>query len=46
MLNVDPSVTVATAVPEHPLEVPVTVYEVVAEGETVIELVVSPVFQE
>jgi hypothetical protein len=35
-------VTVETAEPEQPFEVPVTVYDVVAVGETVIEAVVSP----
>jgi hypothetical protein len=40
------TVTVATAVPVQPLEVPVTVYEVVDAGETVIGLFVSPVFHE
>jgi hypothetical protein len=39
-------VTVETAVPGQPFEVPVTVYEVVPEGETIILLVFSPVFQE
>jgi hypothetical protein len=46
MSNDDPMVTVATADPVQPSEVPVTVYEVVLAGETVIELVVSPVFHE
>lgn len=36
----DPTVTVATAVPEHPEVVPVTVYDVVEAGETLIGLVV------
>jgi hypothetical protein len=39
-------VTLAIADAEQPLEVPVTVYEVVAVGETVIELVVSPELHE
>jgi hypothetical protein len=46
MIKDELTVTVATAVPVHPLLVPVTVYEVVLVGETVIGLVVSPVFQE
>jgi hypothetical protein len=47
MVGPDPIVTVATAVPVHPAaSVPVTVYEVVLVGETVIGLVVAPVFQE
>ncbi|MCE9540045.1 MAG: NmrA family NAD(P)-binding protein [Bacteroidetes bacterium] len=37
-----PTVTVAIAVPEHPLLVPVTVYEVVDVGDFVIELAVEP----
>jgi hypothetical protein len=40
------TVTVAIAVPVQPLDVPVTVYDVVEAGETVIGLVVSPVFHE
>jgi hypothetical protein len=40
------TVTVATAVPVQPFEVPVTVYDVVEVGETVIGFVVSPVFHE
>jgi hypothetical protein len=39
------TVTVATAVPEHPPVVAVTVYEVVTAGETFNALVVDPVFQ-
>jgi hypothetical protein len=42
----EPAVTIATALPEQPAEVPVTVYEVVLVGETEIELAVSPVFHE
>jgi hypothetical protein len=38
--------TVATALPEHSLEVPVTVYEVVLVGETEMEEEFSPVFHE
>jgi hypothetical protein len=41
-----PTVTVPTAVLVHPEEVPVTVYVVVAPGETEIELAVEPVDQE
>jgi hypothetical protein len=42
-----PIVTVATAVPIQPLaSVPVTVYEVVLVGETVIGFVVAPVLHE
>jgi hypothetical protein len=37
---------VPTAVEEHPKEVPVTVYDVVAVGESVIAAVVAPVFHE
>ena len=37
--------TVTEAAEEHPLEVPVTVYPVVALPSTTIEVVVSPVFQ-
>jgi hypothetical protein len=36
------TVTVATAVAEHPVVVPVTVYEVVEVGVTVIGLEVDP----
>jgi hypothetical protein len=40
-------VTVATAVPVHPAaSVPVTVYEVVLVGVTVIGLELAPVFHE
>jgi hypothetical protein len=46
IFNESKIVTIATALPEQPEEVPVTVYEVVLIGETVIELVVSPVFHE
>ena len=45
-VNEGPSVTVEIAVPEHPLDVPVTVYEVVVVGETEIGFVVSPVLHE
>jgi hypothetical protein len=38
--------TVAMAVPEQPPVVPVTVYDVVAVGETVKGLVVAPVLHE
>jgi hypothetical protein len=38
-----PTVTVATAVLEHPPFVPVTVYEVVVVGESVIAFAVEPV---
>jgi hypothetical protein len=41
-----PTFTFATSVPEQPLLVPVTVYEVLFEGETVIEGPVSPVLHE
>jgi hypothetical protein len=41
-----PTVTVATAVPVHPEEVPVTVYDVVVAGETVIDPPEAPVDQE
>jgi hypothetical protein len=40
------TVTVETAVPEHPPLLPVTVYEVVVTGLTVIALVTSPVVHE
>jgi hypothetical protein len=40
------TVTVATALEEHPNEVPVTVYEVVVSGVTVVGFVVAPVFHE
>lgn len=40
------TVTVEIAVPEQPAVVPVTVYEVVAEGVSVIGFVVAPVDQE
>ena len=43
MAKAAPTVTVAKAVPEHPPPVPVTVYEVVVEGDSVIELDVTPV---
>lgn len=43
MAKLFPTVTVATAVPEHPPLVPVTVYEVVAVGDSVIEFDVAPV---
>jgi hypothetical protein len=42
----EPTFTFATPVPEHPLLVPVTVYEVLFDGETVIEGPVSPVLHE
>jgi hypothetical protein len=45
-VNDGPMVTVATAVPEQPLSVAVTVYEVVEVGETVIGFVVSPELHE
>ena len=45
MAKAPPTVTVATAVPEHPPLVPVTVYEVVVEGDSVIEFEVAPVDQ-
>jgi hypothetical protein len=41
-----PTVTVATAVLLHPEVVPVTVYDVVEPGETVIEAVAAPVDHE
>jgi hypothetical protein len=44
--NDGPIVTVEIADPEQPFEVPVTVYDVVEVGETVIEAVVSPELQE
>jgi hypothetical protein len=44
-VRLDPIVTVATAVAEHPEVVPVTVYDVVDAGETVIGFVVAPVLQ-
>jgi len=40
------TVTVATAVPEHPPFVPVTVYDVVAVGDTDKGTAVEPVFHE
>jgi hypothetical protein len=40
------TVTVATAVLEHPFVVPVTVYDLVLLGETVIGFEVDPVLQE
>jgi hypothetical protein len=40
------TVTVATAEFEHPLEVPVTVYEVVETGLTLIGFEEAPVLQE
>jgi hypothetical protein len=43
--NEFPIFTFATSVPEHPLLVPVTVYDVLFDGETIIELVVTPVLQ-
>ena len=39
------TVTVDTAVDVQPSEVPVTVYEVVVAGVTVIGLVIAPVLQ-
>ena len=42
MAKAAPTVTVATAVPEHPPLLPVTVYEVVVAGDFVSELVVAP----
>jgi hypothetical protein len=39
------TVTVATAVPVQPVVVPVTVYDVVDVGDTVIGLVLAPVLQ-
>jgi hypothetical protein len=45
-VNDGPIVTVDTAVPEQPLSVAVTVYDVVVFGETVIGLVVTPVLHE
>ena len=38
-------VTETSAVLEHPFVVPITVYMVDVVGDTLIELVVSPVFQ-
>jgi hypothetical protein len=47
LIDVDEfTVTVATAVPVQPFEVPVTVYDVVEVGLTEIGFVVSPVFHE
>jgi hypothetical protein len=46
IFNDELTVTVATAVPEQPLSVAVTVYEVVLVGETVIGFVVSPELHE
>jgi hypothetical protein len=46
IVNEDPTVTVATADPEQPFEVPVTVYEVVEVVETEIGFVVSPELHE
>ena len=43
IVNATPTVTVATAVPEHPPLEPVTVYEVVLVGLSVIEFPASPV---
>lgn len=40
------TVTVETAVPEHPPLVPVTVYDVIVVGETIKGLAVEPVFHE
>jgi hypothetical protein len=40
------TVTVATAVEVHPKEVPVTVYDVVVKGESVIGFIVAPVDHE
>jgi hypothetical protein len=40
------TVTVATAVDVHPKEVPVTVYDVVVKGESVIGFVIAPVDHE
>jgi len=40
------TVTVATAVDVHPKEVPVTVYDVVVKGKSVIEFVTAPVDHE
>ena len=40
------TVTVATAVDVHPKEVPVTVYDVVVKGESVIGFIVAPVDHE
>jgi hypothetical protein len=44
--RVDPTVTFATAVLVEPLSVAVTVYDVLDDGETEIDEVVSPVFHE
>jgi hypothetical protein len=46
IVNDGPIVTVATAVPVQPLSVAVTVYDVVAFGDTVIGFVVAPVLHE
>jgi hypothetical protein len=46
MVIAPPIVTVETAVLEQPVVVPVTVYDVVEAGETVIGFVIAPVFQE
>ena len=40
------TVTVATAVDVHPKEFPVTVYDVVVKGESVIGFIVAPVDHE
>ena len=40
------TVTVAIAVPVQPPEIPVTVYDVVELGDTVIGFVLSPLLQE
>ena len=46
MGNVSGRLFVETAVDVHPKEVPVTVYEVVDAGETVIGFIIDPVLQE
>jgi hypothetical protein len=46
IVNAEPTVTVDTAVPVQPAFVAVTVYDVVAAGETLIGLVVAPLLQE
>jgi hypothetical protein len=46
MFSEEPIFTVAVAIPEQLPFIPVTVYDVVVDGETLIDFVVSPVLQE
>jgi hypothetical protein len=46
IVGLEETLTVATAVFEHPEVIPVTVYEVLPVGETTRGLVVAPVLHE